>query len=217
MQRGLNGGVYGALMLAATLAANGALACPAQGKGWKDFSSLTLQVTGKPPMTVMPLSDGLHVKSESHGQRVELLQLNGGPTLHLGHDPAKGPSPLMFSDMLVGVALKPIAEHYGMPCGVPSAPVPFTWTGSNGFPSVSRGSVRWLDGSALAYELQLAQRAPDAPAMTLSGEIRFEQRQAAPVDMPLTGWIATRGGDPFKPDILPPAATLRELRERTKG
>lgn len=79
-----------------------------------------------------------------------------------------------------------------------------------------RGQVRWLDSTTLAYELLLDQRTPTSSTMTMSGEIRFSERQPAPADMPLTGWLVTGGGNaPFKPDILPPAATLRELRERT--
>lgn len=201
--------------LAAAFAASRALACPAQGKSWKDFSSFTLNVNGQGSTTITLLTDGLHAKSEIDGKRVEMLQLNDGPTLHLGHDPAKGPSPFMFFDMAIGAALKPIAEQFASPCAVPGAPVPFSRPAGQGYPALVRGTVRWLEGTTLAYELQMAQGAPDAPPMPLRGEIHFDARQPAPADMPLTGWIATRGGGPSRPDVLPPAATLRELRERT--
>jgi hypothetical protein len=199
--------------LAFMLAATHALACPAAGKGWKDFSSFTIAWNGQAPMTMARLTDGLRVSAELQGRHQELLQLDGGPTLYLGHDPAKGPSLFAFLDIPVGMVLKPLAQQYASPCDLPGTPQPFTQAGTEaGDPGEVRGSARWLADGALGFDLEVVRRSTDAPPMRARGEIRFDERRPAPPDMPLTGWIATRG-DPFKPEILPPAATLRELRE----
>lgn len=170
--------------------------CCSNGRGWKDFSTISF-TTGEPSsVTLARFTNGTYAAILDEKSKKEMYQLNIGLNLYKGLTASEqsGPSPFFMLDVPIGVVLNFLAQQFKHPCLIESSENHFKYVGRMGGSEFEvNGSARRDAPSSIVFSYSAVERKERGAKISASGRIEFADLAPVPGDTDITGWIISRG------------------------